>query len=80
MWDWDGDSWWGIAMLLAMILFWILIIAALAYSVSWLARRDSSRDDRSLDTHQQPIDILRERYARGEISKEEFDEIKKDLE
>jgi putative membrane protein len=32
------------------------------------------------DRSRRPIDILKERYARGEIGKEEYEEKKKDLE
>lgn len=35
---------------------------------------------RSASSHQDAIDILRARYARGEISSEEFNERKKGLE
>jgi putative membrane protein len=53
---------------------WPLIVTLLIGAV-WLARYVGpvSRDSES------PLDILKKRYAKGEITKEEFDAIKKDL-
>jgi len=54
-----------------MVLFWAAIIGLAVWVVARVTGR-SSRGNGALS-------IARERYARGEISKEEFDRIKKDL-
>lgn len=64
---------WGIGMMLMMLVFWGLIIVALVLGIRWLATRGGlPRTDSALD-------ILRQRYARGEINKEEFEAKKRDL-
>ena len=64
---------WGILMMLMMFLFWVLVIVGLLVAIRWLiARGRSQQSDAALN-------ILRERYARGEINKEEFESKKKDL-
>lgn len=64
---------WGFGMLLFMFVFWGLIIAGLVLGLRWLANQTrESRSDAALD-------ILRQRYARGEIDKEEFEAKKRDL-
>ncbi len=63
---------WGIGMMLMMLIFWALVIALLVYGIRWLAGTHRPRTDPALD-------ILRQRYARGEISKEEFEEKKRAL-
>jgi len=56
-----------------MILFWALIIVAVVVGIRWLiGQGKESRPDSALE-------ILRQRYARGEINKEEFEARKKDL-
>ncbi len=60
---------------LMFIVFWILVIVALVYFIRWLA----SSGRRPIPAADSALDILKKRYARGEISKEEFEEKKKDL-
>jgi putative membrane protein len=58
-------------------IFSILFIAAFVIFVVYLVRRTGESSSES--TQQTPLDIAGERYSLGEISKEEFDKIKKDL-
>mgnify|MGYP001566718740 CR=1 FL=1 len=69
-----GDYGWGRGFgWLFMAIFWILIILGIVYLVKLIA----GGEKRTIgDT---AIDILKKRYANGEISKEEFEEKKKDL-
>jgi putative membrane protein len=71
MWGMRGA--WGFGMMLFMLLFWVLVIGGVVLGIRWLATH--SRESRS-DT---ALEILRQRYARGEINKEEFDAKKRDL-
>lgn len=68
-WDW-GWGWW-IFMPVMMLLFWGGLIAAVVWGIRQFTRH--GRPGR-------PLDIARERLARGEITKEEFDRIRADLE
>jgi len=65
-------------MMLVMLVFWGLVIAVLVVGLRWLLRlgREPGTDTR----HDAALDILRQRYARGEVSKEEFEAKKRDLE
>src|SRR5919108_4958649 len=65
MWGMWGA--WGIGMMFMMLVFWGLIIVGLVLGLRWLATQGrQSRSDAALD-------ILRQRYARGEIDREEFE-------
>lgn len=53
------------------------IVGAIAYSLGW---RPQFNQTRSAQTSQTPLEILKARYARGEITREEFDQTRQDLE
>jgi len=69
---------WGLGMMLVPLFFGVLIIAGLGAGVWWLARQGFElrrRGGPALPTSADPAaDILRERFARGEIDREEFEE------
>jgi putative membrane protein len=62
---------------LGMILFWVLIIGGIVWLVQSLARGTGTRS--IPPPGESPFDILRSRYARGEITKEQFEGMKRDL-
>ena len=70
-WHYDtGMGWWMIAW---MVVFWGVLIALIVWGIRKLTERgDSTRK-------QDPLNVVKERYARGEITKEEFEQLKKDL-
>jgi putative membrane protein len=72
---WSGSNWWG---WLLMLLFWIALIGGLALAVAWALRRGSSAGA-APDGGQRALELLKERYARGEIDKEQYEQIKRDL-
>lgn len=60
-----------------MIILWLVIIGAIIWAVVALTRRGVSSS--SGGERHSALDIARERYAKGEITKEEFERLKKDL-
>ncbi|MGD2270671.1 MAG: SHOCT domain-containing protein [Desulfobacterales bacterium] len=66
---------WGMGWI--MLIFWILVLVGLILIIRWLVQMTGGekRPTRS----SRAIDILKERYARGEINKAEYETMKKDL-
>ena len=60
-----------------MIIVWIVIIALIVWGIIALVRHNSTGQVSS--PGKSPLDIAKERYAKGEISQDEFERIKKDL-
>lgn len=75
MW-WGGtDGWgWGMAIVHS-VLWWVILGVGIVLLVRLLRREPQSGEP----TGETALDILRKRYARGEIGKEEFERMKRDI-
>ena len=74
MMGWGGG--WGWFGIVHMVLWWFLIILGIVVLAKWLF--GSGGNSRSAESDR-ALAILRERYARGEIDKPEFDARRRDL-
>ncbi len=63
------------------LIFWVLIIAGIAWGLKYfLEKRRGEASNEITKKEELPLEILKTRYAKGEIDKVEYDKIKKDLE
>ncbi len=79
MMGWGGIGGYGMGFVgwIFMFLFWGLIIVGIVLGARWLWSKGRTGSTSGLpDT---PLDTLKRRYARGEISKEELDRMKPDV-
>ena len=60
------------------LLMWILFVVLLGLLVYFLVKTAHNQGP-GLPLHESPLDILKKRYAHGEITKQQFDEMKRDL-
>lgn len=73
MYGW-GMGWFGG---IFSLIFWILAIVGMVFLIKWLIHMSKGHSE--AQSGSRAIEILKERYARGEIDKQEFEEKKKDL-
>ncbi len=66
-------GWW------TMGIFWIVVVGLIVWLVVYLARNSGTTTTSSTGGDLKAIDILKNRYARGEIDKKEYEEKLKDL-
>src|SRR5262245_49531655 len=75
-WDWHPGwwlvAWWVMGIGLLILLFWALVVVGFIVGLRWLF----GQGGRPLADP--ALTILRERYARGEISREEFEAKRRD--
>jgi putative membrane protein len=75
MWSNHGDWMWGMGGFMG--LGWIVILLVVG-AVVWLLARGPLAGVGQTE-RRSALDILKERYARGEIQREEFEQKKRDL-
>ena len=69
------SDWWGPGFgWILVIVFWALVILGIVALAKWLT---SPRDGGST---RRPLDILQERYASGEITRDQYEQMRRDLE
>ena len=85
-WGWFGPGmmgWGGFGMnpfaWIAMLVFWALIIGGFVLLVVWLAREVLPAAAVPM-APSRALDVLKERYARGEITREQYEEMKREIE
>ena len=71
-WNHDMMGWFGG---FGMILFWVILIIVIIVLVKVIMARPDGR----AENKETPLEILKRRYASGEIGKDEYEEKKKDL-
>ncbi len=76
-WAWHygmmGGGWGIFMMMISMVLFWGLIIGGVILLVRFIFPQSGSKPS------EDSLEILKRRYARGEIEKEEFESKKRDI-
>ena len=81
--QWMMGGWGGFGILgwVTMLAFWLILILGVIALIRYLGGSGKRSDEGkpALPAGRSPLDILKERYARGEIDKKEFEEMKKDL-
>ena len=70
-----GMSWFGPIIMAA---FWIAVIVGIVFLIRWLVLSTRARSH-GTTPGDSALEILKKRYARGEIDKEEFEAKKRDL-
>ena len=70
---WMGDGMMGFGWLL-MLVFWGALAVGVVLVVRWFLSQQPRRRD------EMPLEILKRRYAAGEISREEYERMRRDLE
>lgn len=71
-----GMGWFGG---IFVIVFWVLLIIGLVFLIKWLVQSTMGNSGSPRGASSNALEILRERYARGEINKQEFEEKRRDL-
>jgi putative membrane protein len=74
MYPYSDHMWWGGMLMFPSLIFFLALILVPLYLWQRGSSCKSSRDD-----SETPLNILKKRYAKGEITKDQFEQMKKDI-
>lgn len=83
MWQVSGLEWWMMFLgMMVMLLFWGGVIVLAFFAIRAMTRTGHSGHDRppTSPRGETPLEILKGRYARGELAREEYLAMRRDLE
>lgn len=66
-------------MMLLGLVFPVMFIAGLAYALGWWRPGKNGQNGSFAASHQTSVDLLKERYARGEITREQYQQMLDDF-
>ncbi len=77
--DWEMMGWGHGAFGVFQMIFWIIVLGVIVVAVAWLVRKMAPSGAHQLFAPRSPgLDVLEERYARGEINRDEYLQKKQD--
>jgi len=62
------------------MLMWLILIIVIVAIVYFVLERGKNSGNQNRSNRESPMEVLKKRYAKGEITKEEFDKMKRDIE
>ena len=69
----------GVFTVLFHLLFWALLIAGVYFLIRWVTTNATQAGNAKGETSNQPLEIIKHRYAKGQITREEYEQLKQDL-
>ena len=81
--NWHMDRWmmggWGMGWfgMIFMVIFWGLVIFGIVTFVKWVVQNPNKKGHSGYTASPNAMDILKERYAKGDITLDEFETMKK---
>lgn len=76
---WDGSSTWGWVGMILMSVFWLGLMAVILFAVIKLIGNSSRPAEPASASEDRALELLRERFARGEITADQFDQARDTL-
>jgi putative membrane protein len=74
---WNGNMWlFPFLMIIVMLIMFSIFFSRNGFTPPWWYNKNRYTKDSSTET---PLDILKKRYAKGEITKEEFERMKNEI-
>lgn len=73
------QGWWIIPMIFCIIMMFFMITGRRRGFRPWFMDQDTGDKNSTNNNSESALDILNKRYAKGEISKTEYEEMKKNL-